>query len=514
MAEAHDYRTDSEYIFHYSDKLSPQYIRTSLLMEGVDLPARADGEPFRYLELGFGQGLSLNIHAAANEGEYWGTDFIPAHAERANRMAKAAGSDCTALCASFAEMDEMSAAGKLPQFDVVAFHGVLSWINDENHAHILRILDRNLKPGGAVYCSYNAMPGWAFFIPVRDLMVSLLGRYGENVDIKKAVGEIIDYLIAFADTKEAVYFGLNQRSVDYLKHLKTEPPGYVAQEFLNNSWRTFYFRQIAEDFEKIGCKFIASANPLHQSSAAIRPRANGMISQILNPNIRESLRDFALDRKFRVDYFVKSPQKITPAQQAERLGDCCVKLAKERRDIKLEVSFDYETITLHPDLFNPLLDRLNDNGRSVKTVRSVFGDMFGSANGLQTALECLRILLGGNMVRTALPSPAPQAAERCRGLNRELCREIFEGGEPSIAFLAAPVTGAGIRMKWEELLLLHTRPAGGNDPEAWARGAAEVFRKFVPGESEQAALKDMRTGVRRMIDVGLKEMDAYGVELK
>jgi hypothetical protein len=37
----------------------------------------------RYLELGFGQGLTLNIHAAACPGEFWATDFNPVHASNA-----------------------------------------------------------------------------------------------------------------------------------------------------------------------------------------------------------------------------------------------------------------------------------------------------------------------------------------------------------------------------------------------------------------------------------------------
>jgi hypothetical protein len=47
-----------------------------LLTRGLAAPS---SKSLRYPELGFGQGLSLLIHAAATRGEYWGTDFNPTH---------------------------------------------------------------------------------------------------------------------------------------------------------------------------------------------------------------------------------------------------------------------------------------------------------------------------------------------------------------------------------------------------------------------------------------------------
>lgn len=514
MADFSDYRTDSEYIFHYSDKLSPAYIRTALLMEGVDMPARERGEPFRYLELGFGQGLSLNIHAAANAGEYWGVDFLPAHSEEARTMAGAAGSDCTILTKSFAEIDEMSAAGKLPQFDCVVFHGVWSWVNDENRAHILNILDRILKPGGVVYNSYNAMPGWAFFRPVRDLMVTLLDRYGDDVDIRVRAKEIVDYLIAFAETGEAAHFGLNPRCLDHLKYIRTQSMDYVAHEFLNTSWHSFYFREVAADLGRIGCKFVSSANPLHQSGAAIRPAVGQLVSQVINPNIRESLRDFVLDKKFRMDYFVRDPKKLPESEQVARLGERTLKLVKARDAVKPEVKFDYETIALREDLFNPILDRLNENGRTVKPVRTVLGDMLSAPGGVKIALDCLRLLLGGNIAKAGLSAaPPPESTAACRKLNRELCRQVFEEGKTGIAFLAAPTLGAGIRLKREELLLLYCRPDETADADKWAEAATEKLIALAPGNSRQVVLEELRKTARNMLAVGLPEMDTYGVSL-
>nr|MBP6689504.1 hypothetical protein [Hyphomonadaceae bacterium] len=55
--------------------LAPAELRLALLSRGFALPA---SKPLSYLELGFGTGFSLNVHAAANDGEFWGNDFVRA----------------------------------------------------------------------------------------------------------------------------------------------------------------------------------------------------------------------------------------------------------------------------------------------------------------------------------------------------------------------------------------------------------------------------------------------------
>ena len=43
-------------------------------------------------ELGFGQGMSVNVHAAGSDTRWYGTDFNPAHAAFARELSSSAGS--------------------------------------------------------------------------------------------------------------------------------------------------------------------------------------------------------------------------------------------------------------------------------------------------------------------------------------------------------------------------------------------------------------------------------------
>jgi tRNA G46 methylase TrmB len=76
-------------------------------------------------ELGFGQGVSLNIHAAAPTVDWWGTDFNPQQVANAQRLSQAAGSRAQLCDDSFAEFCQRD---DLPSFDFIGVHGIWSWV--------------------------------------------------------------------------------------------------------------------------------------------------------------------------------------------------------------------------------------------------------------------------------------------------------------------------------------------------------------------------------------------------
>jgi SAM-dependent methyltransferase len=158
------YVADIDYNSQYYSELNPVRLSLALLNAGYALPNIRNA-----CELGFGQGVSVNIHAAAEGGIKWyGNDFLPSQAAFAQRLAAEAGSDAQLTDESFAEF---FARDDLPDFDFIALHGIWSWISDENRALIVDFLRRKLRVGGVVYISYNTLPGWAAAMPMRELFV-------------------------------------------------------------------------------------------------------------------------------------------------------------------------------------------------------------------------------------------------------------------------------------------------------------------------------------------------------
>jgi len=73
--------------FCYYTELSPQRIKFAFLNAGLSCPEMGTA-----CELGFGQGMSANIHAAASVTSWHGTDFNPSQAGYAQELAAVSGS--------------------------------------------------------------------------------------------------------------------------------------------------------------------------------------------------------------------------------------------------------------------------------------------------------------------------------------------------------------------------------------------------------------------------------------
>ena len=81
------YVADIGYTYGYFHELNPLRVKLAFLNNGLVSPEfKTD------CELGFGQGLSVNIHASASVTQWHGTDFNPAQAGFAEELAKSSGS--------------------------------------------------------------------------------------------------------------------------------------------------------------------------------------------------------------------------------------------------------------------------------------------------------------------------------------------------------------------------------------------------------------------------------------
>ena len=157
------YVGDFDYTFGYYTELNPLRIKLAFLYNGLVCPDVGTA-----CELGFGQGVTANLHAAASITQWCGTDFNPSQAAFAQEIAGIAGAGARLLDDAFADFASRT---DLPDFDFIGLHGIWSWITDENRAVLVDFIRRKLKVGGVVFVSYNTMPGWAAFAPMRHMLV-------------------------------------------------------------------------------------------------------------------------------------------------------------------------------------------------------------------------------------------------------------------------------------------------------------------------------------------------------
>lgn len=247
------YQTEVNYTYGYYKDLSPNYQKFCLLLNGVDSPTA--NQDHRHCELGFGQGISLNIHAASESGQFLGTDFNPAHAAHATMLAHQAQISHQFYDASFEELLNKD----LPMLDSISLHGIWSWISHENQHIILKFIRKYLKPNGIVYISYNCVTGWAANMPIRELFHS---HFKFNSISTNPIQKVKDSL-AFSEAllnQNPNFAQRNPNAIKKVQDLQQQNPNYLIHEYLNQDWQCFSFQQVVRILEETKLTYAGSTD--------------------------------------------------------------------------------------------------------------------------------------------------------------------------------------------------------------------------------------------------------------
>jgi hypothetical protein len=457
------YITDIEYTFGYYREQCPALLRLACLSAGVLPPKKG---PISYLELGYGQGLSLNIHAAANCGSYWGTDFNPTQAAHARGLASASGANIKLFDDSFAEF---ASRPDIPEFDVITLHGIWTWISDENKRVIVDLIRRKLKVGGLVYISYNCLPGWAPAMPLRHLMKLHADFAGSE---STAMVAKVDAALSFAKQvldSGALYFVENPAVAQRLTKIATQNKQYLAHEYLNKEWRLMAFAELAEWLELAKLSFAGSAFLIdHVDTLNLSSEGQKLLDQIANPILRQSVRDYFVNQQFRRDIFVKGPQRMTPIEQQEAFCAESFVLLTPGVSIPREVSGSSRKATLAPTIYDPIIAALEEDGGRPKSVEWLRTHQNLTQISLPQITQALLVLAGSGHVHPTAEATA-ETRTKCRDLNRYILRRSRTSAD--INFLASPVTGGGVLVTRFEQLFLLGREEGKNAPREQAEFA-------------------------------------------
>ncbi len=448
------YVSQIDYGFAYHPELNPLRAGLPLLSQGllVEDPATA-------CELGYGQGVSLNVHAAATATQWWGTDFLPSQAAYAQSLAQASGAGARLTDESFAAFCGRT---DLPAFDFIALHGVWSWISTENQAVIVDFLGRKLKPGGLVYVSYNTLPGRPSMVPVRALMMAhaeAMSPPGEPIS------ERIDAAFAFADSllaAEPLFARTDPGLRERLKTIARRERAYIAHEYFNRDWRPSPFAETAALLETAKLSYAGSAYwPDHVDAINLTGDQQAFLHEIPDPGFRETVRDFMVNQQFRRDYWIKGPRRMSGLEQAEALRRQRVVLVRPRAEVSLKVTGPLGEASLVEATYAPILDALSDH--RPMSLGEIAETVAGAGVTLAQLLQAVLVLGGkGDLAPTPKEAPIEAARPRTERLNAALMARARVGQDSSV--LASPVTGAGLSVSRIDQLFLLARTEGRAEP--------------------------------------------------
>lgn len=459
------YVSDIGYTYGYYNELNPLRARLAFLDAGLVCPDFGAA-----CELGFGQGLSANIHAAASSTAWHGTDFNPAQAAFAQELARASGCSARLGDESFAEFTRRS---DLPEFDFIGLHGIWSWISDENRGVIADFVRRKLKVGGVLYISYNTMPGWAAFAPMRHLLTEhaeLIGVEGQGIVSR------IDGALEFSKKLMSVdpaYARVNPLVAERLAKLSEQNRHYLAHEYFNRDWHPMHVATVAQWLGPAKVSFACSAHYLdHVNAVNLTPQQQAFLAEIPDAMFRESVRDFLVNQQFRRDYWVKGPRRLSALEQAEALRRQKVVLTTPRSEVSLKVTGALGEATMTEAVYGPVLDVLAD--LKPRTLGELERDTRALGITFAQVWQAALVLCGANRLALVQDDAVSGKARRhTEALNAHILDKARGSGE--IGFLASPLTGGGIPVgRFEQLFLLSLRQ-GATQPQAWARFAWDVL---------------------------------------
>ncbi|HET8996046.1 MAG TPA: class I SAM-dependent methyltransferase [Acetobacteraceae bacterium] len=447
------YVTDVVYTSNFHRETTPAWLSTTALLLGHRPPSLA--APFRYADLGCGNGLTALVVAATSpQAEVWGFDFNPAHIETARHLAARAGlGNVRFVETAFADLAALPPDG-LPEFDFMVSHGVASWIAPEHRRHMQAVIRQRLRPGGLAYLSYNVTAGWSSMVPLRKLMRMLAEASPARAD--QAAVEALD-MIDRLKAAGALFFANNPGLEPRLQDMRRQDPRYIAHEFLNQDWHPLSFADIASEMAECKCSYIGSATLTENIDAAsVPPEMVQILAESRDPVLRETLRDLASCQGFRRDLYRRGITPI-PAGEHRAMLDA-ITIASTGQTVPEPITFNTAigTISGRPETYQPIQRRLAEGPVSVGELQA--SDAFAGRPPVEV-LQAISLMIAGGYAHPLLPDGGSAAVRQStRALNQAIAALNADGGE--LPQVALPLLGSAIPVDAVETLLLGELLAG------------------------------------------------------
>jgi hypothetical protein len=215
----------------------------------------------------------------------------------------------------------------------------------KERALVLAFLRKFLKPGGAVYVTYNARPGADRMEPFRRLFREV-GR-GQQVDIGRRLAATRDLYRLLADARAPAIAG-SGIALQALERLSDLPPNAIAADYANEFVDSLFVTDVASDFAAIDC-VLAGASEFSESASVLQQHEpfRSIFERLPTVAGRELAKDFLLDTPYRRDVFVRGGQRLAADNREAVLGGLAFALEQppelvryEKRVVFGELRFD------------------------------------------------------------------------------------------------------------------------------------------------------------------------------
>jgi len=442
MDWAKGYVSDIGYTAGFYRETAPSHMAFGALAAGRS-PGRGLN-PKRVLELGCGQGFGLALLAAANPDiAFEGYDFNPEHVAHARGLIE--GAALTNVQVTETSFEDAAAREAANDVDVIALHGIFSWVARATQDAIVAILRQRTQPNGLAYVSYNCMPGWAPLAPIRQMMVEVKRRNPGRSERQLALA--LD-LIGKLRSGNAAYFAAVPAAAQHVDHMTGLDRVYLAHEYLDEHWELLQFSDAAARFGEAKLSYVCSATlPENLDQYAVPQELQALVAETDDPILKETIRDFAANKRFRRDLYARGNASLTATEHMRILSQTKFALAVPRKNVSLKFAGPLMELTGREELHLPVLDLLAQKDAGFDELLAL--PAFAQAK-VNVLLDCLTLLVHSGQVLPLLMAPAD--AEAAHRFNRMIVGHARTGRIYS--HLASPVARTGVPVSDFGLLTL------------------------------------------------------------
>ncbi|ROR03160.1 class I SAM-dependent methyltransferase [Desulfosoma caldarium] len=462
---ASEYVQDVEFPSGFVADLTPAILSVVAAFEGYQPPDPAG--PFRYAELGCGDGTTLLALAAVNpQATFVGVDFNAAHIAEAERVRARLGLDNVRFVqGSFAELAAASGQplGDDP-FDYMVSNGCYGWLDRKQRLAVEELVKDRLRPGGLLFVEYLAQPGKAAIAAMWKLAQALAPptafdtsrRRAEHALkeleklAKRGMGFFAAYPGAAATLRRYLTGGALQGDTDRLNHF--------AHNSLAAGFEPRYFHEMYDRMEEIGLSYAGSTMlHLNDPELAVPPAQVPTLREQTGHRLRELIKDFIRNTHTRRDVWVMRAEADRDGADAWLAGlRLFSRMPADAMPRSLAVNKQHQVPLVGP-LYEQLIAASDTHaGASLKNLG------LSPAQAAVGRKMLLRLLASGGYLLGIRPASEIGHRGRLQPVNRWLLERALERGGGG--HLVSPVTGgAAISCHVVETALLLSL----NDAEDW-----------------------------------------------
>lgn len=458
------YVEEVEYTYGYYGELNPGRMILPFLNYGVEFPNVETA-----CELGFGQGISTNFHAAAAATKWYGNDFNPSQAAFAREFSNGLANRPELTDESF---EEFCARPDLPNFDFIALHGIWSWISDKNRNVIVDFIRRKLNVGGVLYISYNTLPGWAGFSPMRHLLTEHATYYGKKADgLEKRIAEAIGYGKKLFDVNSKYTeqtFGAKER----FERLESHDRKYLAHEYFNRDWQPMYFKDMYNWLSPAKLEFICSANYSDAiDSINLTEQQQAVLKDITDRNFKETVRDFLTNQQFRKDYWIKGKRNISAQEKLRKLKALTFIWSSGAVEAPQAITGALGKAQLQKEIYQAVTDIFSD--RKPHSIEELVNVLDEKKMTIEMIMQAVFVLTSLGMV--AIVPTKDLDKKNIEEVNRKVVD--YSKSETKVNYLMSPVTGQAIAVTRFNQLFVEAIWNGLRKPDEWANHVCRILEK-------------------------------------